>query len=476
PGVLRHAAWYDEGDGDYTELRALTARVQGEELGLPGRIVWGDAQRQARLAEEPSSARVDAALRAGLTSTCAFPVMVRHEVVGVLELMSDGGREADLTLLQVMHHVGVQLGRVVERDRAERRLARHARQLERLTHQLDSVLNSAGEGICGLDAHGVVTFVNEAGAALLGATREELVGRPAVDVLPLADEHGEGTEPITDGERRLHTGTVQRADGTEFDCELVAARTRDDDETVGTVVVFRDVSERKAVDRLKDEFTSVMSHELRTPLTSVRGALGLLGGGATGELPSRAARMVEVATASTDRLIRLVNDILDVERMAAGRLTLHRGEHKATILVQTALAETAGLAADAGVLLIADPAPGTVWADPDRVVQVLTNLIGNAVKFSPGGAPVVVGSEVDGDVVRFHVRDDGPGIPDDQLDSIFERFRQADASDTRSRGGTGLGLTISRGLVRQHGGRIWAANRPGGGSTFSFELPREEHP
>jgi len=380
----------------------------------------------------------------------------------------DGSRFwADVVLTALRDEEGQLLGfGKVIRDVTDRREAELT--LRRLTHRLDSVLNSAGEGICGVDASGVITFMNEAGARLLGATRESLVGRRADAVLAMAEEAAGGEEGDAS---RPRTGRHERPDGTAFDCELITAPIREDDETVGSVIVFRDVSERRAVDRLKDEFVSVMSHELRTPLTSVRGALGLLAGGASGELSAKGVRLVEVATASTDRLIRLVNDILDVERMTAGQLTLHLRDTPVADLVATAAEETAGLAAAAGVELVVEAGDGVLHADPDRVVQVLTNLVGNAVKFSPAGSVVELRAVHDGDVVRFDVRDHGPGIREDQLESVFERFLQVDASDTRQRGGTGLGLAISRGLVEQHGGRIWAASTPGEGSTFSVELP-----
>jgi signal transduction histidine kinase len=240
---------------------------------------------------------------------------------------------------------------------------------------------------------------------------------------------------------------------------------------VGSVVVLRDVSERRAVDRMKDEFISIVTHELRTPLTSIRGALGLLRGGAAGELPPKATRMVEVATSSSDRLIRLINDILDVERMAADKLSLTPELTTAESLVKATVSEMAALAEASGITLRVGKTPGVVWADFDRVVQALTNLVGNAVKFSPTGSTVDLGAEELDGWVQFDVRDRGPGIPADQFTAVFEHFRQADASDTRQKGGTGLGLAICRGLVEAHGGRIWVSSILGKGATFSFTLP-----
>ncbi|HEX8973609.1 PAS domain S-box protein [Oryzihumus sp.] len=367
---------------------------------------------------------------------------------------------------------------------ANRRLEREVREqtavLERLSRQHESILNSAGDGIYGLDQQGRVTFINDAGARLLGLPREAVLGRPVDDVIRAeevtGDAGGEASAASAVGSAdpttRLVTGRTVRADGRVFDSERIVAPIVQDGGVVGSVVIFRDISERRAVDTMKDEFISVVSHELRTPLTSIRGALGLLAGGAAGELPPRAHRMVEVASDSSDRLIRLINDILDVERMAAGKLRLRPEQVDVLRLVATAVDETAPLAHEAGVRIEVGAVFGSVWADRDRVVQTLTNLLGNAVKFSPVGSVVrltVVAGEWQ---VRFDIVDEGPGIPTDQLEAIFNRFQQVDASDTRSKGGTGLGLAICRGIVEQHGGDIWATSAgPGTGATFSFTLP-----
>jgi signal transduction histidine kinase len=224
-------------------------------------------------------------------------------------------------------------------------------------------------------------------------------------------------------------------------------------------------------ERLKDEFLSVVGHELRTPLTSIRGSLGLLEGGVLGELPQDAANMVAVAVINTDRLVRLINDILDIERMAAGRLSLDPAWVDATELVNQSIQVVQTMADAAGVTLHSNAEPFTVFADADRIIQALVNLFGNAIKFSPRGSVVTVTVTRDNDGALFSVQDAGRGIPADRLESIFERFRQVDASDSRERGGTGLGLPIARGIIEQHGGHIWAESPPGEGSTLRFTLP-----
>jgi PAS domain S-box-containing protein len=246
---------------------------------------------------------------------------------------------------------------------------------------------------------------------------------------------------------------------------------------VRLVGTMQDVTEQRALDRMKDDFVAVISHELRTPLTSIRGALGLLAGGAVGTLAPKAQRMADVALNSCQRLVRLVNDILDVEKMAAGKLELDLAPLPAAQIVAGAIEEMRAMADQANVTLAALPMDAIVVADQDRIAQALTNLISNAIKFSPAGGTVIVAAGPTpetsdaGALVQFTVTDQGSGIPPGQLEAVFDRFTQSDVSDTRTKGGTGLGLPICRGIVEQHGGRIWATSEPGQGATFTFTLP-----
>jgi CheY-like chemotaxis protein len=218
----------------------------------------------------------------------------------------------------------------------------------------------------------------------------------------------------------------------------------------------------------------VVSHELRTPLTSIRGSLGLLSSGGVVDLNPAAQRMLSIAVESSARLSRLINDILDIERIEAGRLPMELLPHDAGELVDRCLREMTGLAASAGVVLRVGVVEGCVLADVDRVVQALTNLVGNAVKFSPRGGVVTVSAGPDptqpDHTVVFSVADQGRGIPPDKLEAIFHPFEQVDSSDSRQHGGTGLGLAITRRIVEAHGGRIWAGSSPGEGTTMQFTL------
>jgi signal transduction histidine kinase len=224
---------------------------------------------------------------------------------------------------------------------------------------------------------------------------------------------------------------------------------------------------------MKSEFVAMASHELRTPLTAIRGALGLLASDKLSTAPEQRARMVSVAISNTDRLIRLINDILDIERLESGKVSIEPGWCKVAEIARQVTEALRPVADRAGVALVVTGCEPDVWVDPDRLAQTFTNLIGNAIKFSPEGSVVEL-AIIDEDGVRFEVRDHGRGIPSDKLETIFERFRQVQASDAREKGGTGLGLAICRSIVEQHGGRIWVESTIGEGSTFCFTLPQTQ--
>jgi DNA-binding response OmpR family regulator len=244
----------------------------------------------------------------------------------------------------------------------------------------------------------------------------------------------------------------------------------------GSVLSFRDISQRYALDRLKDEFISTVSHELRTPLTSIRGALGLLSSGILGELNEKAGNLLRIATSNSDRLVRLINDILDLERIQSGRAPIAFRSIQLSEVVHQAIDGMQPVADAAGVQLIHDTTKAEISGDADRVLQVITNLLSNAVKFSPPNSTVSVMMRPGPAGVTLSVIDQGRGIPADKLESIFGRFQQVDASDSRQKGGSGLGLAICRTIVLQHAGRIWAERNPVRGSTFRVFLPYQQAP
>lgn len=378
------------------------------------------------------------------------------------------------------------------RDALESRvedLVQRTAELRRLVLQNERIVQSVVDGVIGVDARGVLTFVNPAAASMLGSTREELLGRGEDEIFHghhlSGDHHLLTCEPLVDCclvANAMSTGTAAssdsqsfvRRDGRAFPVELAVGPILEDQQITGAVVVFRDVTARHRLEKLKNEFVSVVSHELRTPLTSIRGSLGLLAGGAAGQLSSQGERMVKVALESSERLARLVNDMLDIERIESEAVPVELAACDPARLVGQAVDELRALVA--GHRMAVQVATGTtrVRADADRIVQTLTNLIGNAVKFSPAGTTITVSAISQGDGVEFAVSDEGRGIPADKISKIFERFEQVDSSDSREMGGTGLGLAISRAIVRRHGGELSVASQPGTGSVFRFALAAVE--
>ena len=240
----------------------------------------------------------------------------------------------------------------------------------------------------------------------------------------------------------------------------------------GFFSLINDISDRKANEQMKDEFVSVVSHELRTPLTSIYGALKLLATNPESGLSEEDHEMLDIAVTNTDRLVRLVNDVLDLERIESGKVKMVKQPCNAAVLVREAIEVMQPMANAQNITLIAKPISVFINADADHIHQTLINLLSNAIKFSPPDSSISVTVEDLEDKVLFKVIDTGRGIPADILGSIFERFKQVDASDSREKGGTGLGLPICYKIIEEHGGRIWAKSEFGKGSTFYLTLPK----
>jgi PAS domain S-box-containing protein len=441
-------------------------------VDLPGRV-WQDGRPAwiADLTSLPLSPHAQAARRHGMVSGCAIPVRVGNKVVGVLEFYCHfclrENREAMAAVETVASSLGQMLARSQERNRSER-----------LNRQQEVLLDSVADGICGLDSHGLVSFANPAAARLLGASAPSLIGKPLHLLLhgsaPSGAQCGEdcallcaiGQPTATSGE-----DIIFRSDGSSFPVDYALTPIPDQERFSAFVLSFRDISHRNALDRLKNEFISTVSHELRTPLTSIRGALGLLSLDIQSRMNEKTANLLRIALANSDRLMSLINDILDLERLQSGLEPLAFQPVQLVHIVRQAIDGIRPVADAAGVQFIHETTEVEIAANPERLVQVLTNLLSNAVKFSPRDSTVFVKLRPDLNGVTLSVTDDGRGIPADQLESIFGRFQQVDASDSRQKGGTGLGLAICRTIVQQHAGRIWAERNPVRGSTFRVFLP-----
>jgi PAS domain S-box-containing protein len=332
-------------------------------------------------------------------------------------------------------------------------------------------LSDASKDGVAVSRYGILREVNAAWCRTFGVTEDRAIGSQAAMIVP-PDARADVFRRVVEAPSATQFVTLVRPDGSTFDGELTGTPIVDQG-IPGQILVVRDITEWMRARRLKNEFVSTVSHELRTPLTAIQGAVKLLESGAVPVGTSQAARLFEVARTNSERLARLVNDLLDVEKIEAGRLVLRWEEVRPTDVVRAARDATTALATQAQVVVSAMIlTPQTFYGDPDRVVQVITNLISNAVKFATTGSQVRVEVWlVDAHHVRFAVTNVGPGIAEADIPRLFTKFGQLDGSDSRRHGGTGLGLAIAKSIVEQHGGRIGVESIVGGETTFWVEWP-----
>lgn len=371
--------------------------------------------------------------------------------------------------------------------------------------QFRKAFDDAPIGVSLVSVTGQFVKANPRYCEIVGYSEEELVKLTFQDITHPADVEAdvEGLRQMLMGEIRTFQ-TEKRyitKQGTVVPVLMNAAVIRDQN---GQVVYFvghiQDIRDRLKIEQMKDEFISVVSHELRTPLTSIRGALGILETGVFCDRPDKAQHMLQIAINNSERLVRLVDEILSLERLQSGKVQLVMEECQVAELMQQAVDSVQAIADQATITLSITPLSATVWAAPDTIIQALTNLLSNAIKFSsPEGTVWLKAEEWESErvgewknakshslihpsthspvthhpspYILFSVTDQGRGIPADKLTVIFEQFQQVDVSDSRKKGGTGLGLAICKSIVQQHRGKIWVESTLGKGSTFYFTLP-----
>lgn len=350
--------------------------------------------------------------------------------------------------------------------------------VQRQRNQLEALIDASDAAIMLVGPDRKIAYANAEMARLVGIPREAVLGA-TVDTI-----HRFLRGSLVDPSALTIQDTVLTLDASIRDqveftfpqptvCQRVVAPVRESGGALlGHIVLYRDVTREVEADRMKSEFVSVVSHELRTPMTSVKASLSLLLAGAAGSLDPPARELLEIAVRNADRLIRLVNDLLDLSRIEAGRMALEPEPVALADAIRSSIEAVAAFATDQGVSVEALPPEQAlhILGVRDRVEQVLVNLLSNAIKFSPRGARVRISWRRDGDGAVTEVADQGPGIPRDQLEPIFEPFRQLDSSTTREHGGAGLGLAISQGIVRALGGTIWAESELHKGSRFFVRL------
>lgn len=354
--------------------------------------------------------------------------------------------------------------------------------LQQTIAEVTDLYNNAPCGYHTVDVDGFFVRINDTELRWLGYSREELLHQKKCTEILTSESARKykSNSALFQQQGYVNDQEYQavRKDGSLVDISINAVAIRDETgEITMSRVMVTDISDRKRneaeqqrIARMKDEFVSVVSHELRTPLTAVYGALNLLVENTISANSEQGQRVIQIAADNAKRLVNLVNDILDLERLASGKISLNKQPCSVATLLTSAVNLNQLLANRAGITLQISADEIEVMVDRDRILQVLTNLLSNAIKFSPGGSVVWLRAEV-GIGVLFSVTDQGRGIPADKLESIFERFQQADASDARQHHGTGLGLAICRSIVQQHGGQIWAESTVGEGSRFCFTVP-----
>jgi signal transduction histidine kinase/CheY-like chemotaxis protein len=462
-----------------------------ERGGGPSEVIsWGDwshesvralaeplRRREAPLLIADSSARGDL-VTAGVLGPeeglAAFPVRGRSRVLGGLLLLFPTPRALTEAETRLVAAYADQLAMALDN-------ATLFEEAENQKTRLEQVFASTSDGFLVLDLERRVAALNRQGGVLLGINPHEVTGRPLARLIETLAGSVEWEEP---GGRALMAAVEQAGQPADGDLEVrlperrtlrwLTTPTRDLlGAVVGTTITLRDVTKEREIDRMKTEFVSTVSHELRTPLTSIKGSLHLLLSDDGLVLDETQRHLVDISLKNTDRLIRLINNILDISKMEAGHIHLDLELHRPLDFVEMAVEGIRGFAESRGISIesqVTTEAP-VVNVDFDRMVQVVTNLLSNAIKFSPERGHVTVGVRRSGGELEIGVTDPGQGIAPEDVGRLFRKFQQLDGRTVRAVGGTGLGLAICRGIVEEHGGRIGVDSRPGAGATFTVRLP-----
>jgi PAS domain S-box-containing protein len=344
-----------------------------------------------------------------------------------------------------------------------------ARELNESSRKERAIIENARDFICTIDSQGRLLAANQASTELFGMEPDELLGKHFIDLIVGTDANKalDYLEKLkTSNEDPLEVSMVSRTNGTIE--TLWSAHWSEEEKS--TFCVIHDMTDRKRAEKLRQEVTAMITHDLRTPLSTINNVLDFFESGHSGSFDEKGRRYVLMAKRNADRMVSLINDLLDIEKIKSGMMHLEIDVIALTRVFKTCSDISAGIAEEMNVKLVFEPTDILVAADESRLDRVLTNLVANAIRYSPKGGTVRISARKQRNAILIEVQDQGPGIPADMIESVFERFQQVTGQLDKSKGGSGLGLTICKAIIELHGGKIWAESK-GAGSTFAFTLP-----
>jgi PAS domain S-box-containing protein len=408
---------------------------------------------------------------------CSHPRIWQQSEISLLQQLSV---QLAIALQQAELYRNLQINNAELENRVAKRttqLFKRQSALQEANRRWQSLLDNVHLIVVGVTPDGIVEYVNPFFLDSTGYELDEVIGKNWFsDFLPQITQE-EVKEIFSDSLNNFqehYQNSILTKTGEE---KIIAWNNttlyNQGHQIIGAVGIGEDITEKLKVERIKDEFVSIVSHELRTPLASIRGALGLLSSGVLANKPEVAKNMLDIAAIDIERLVRLVNDMLDLERLDSNNVTLDRQWHDTAHLCRQAVETMQAIATESQIQILAECKSFQIFADSDRLVQTLVNLLSNAIKFSLPQSQVEIRIESLAEEIIFHISDRGRGIPENHLESIFGRFNQVDASDSRQMGGTGLGLAICQSIVQQHSGKIWVESKLSEGSMFSFTIPHQ---
>ncbi|WP_455212331.1 ATP-binding protein [Kaarinaea lacus] len=416
-----------------------------------------------------------------LNAFLGIPFKREDKVIGMFGI-ANRPEGYDETLIKHLRPIINTCTQIVEAYKAEHNRLKFEMLVREREVRMRTIVNNITEGIVTTNDQGIIEGFNPAAENLFGYLASEVCGKNICILVPdahssnhdryIADYMKHGRSHIVGLGREVEG---KRKDGSVFPLEVTVSEMWVEGERM-FCGVMRDITERKKLDRMKDEFVSTVSHELRTPLTSIRGSLGMLASGKMGEFPDKIKTLLHIANNNSERLLLLINDLLDIEKLASGKMEFEYKALELSTFLQEAIEANQGYGEQYNVrFVIVDSQQNLcVYADRNRMMQVISNLLSNAAKFSPEGSNVEISAKPNNDQIRICVSDKGCGIPLEYQSLIFERFTQVDSSSTRSVGGTGLGLNIAKAIIEKHSGSIGFTSNPEVGTTFYVDLPKLE--